>query len=97
MRPVRGSRTYPRRTAHRGWRTACARPRTGSQLGVTTAFSCGFWQPPRRARTILGMAAAVFFLGLATAYLSPSTTVVDPNFSSELPTVAQEPGSGHQR
>jgi len=81
-------------------------------------------RPPRQARTILGMAAAVFFLGLATAYLSRSTTansrqtghvsmattvtrpptmdnvqapVVDPNFSSELPTVAPEPESSHQR
>jgi hypothetical protein len=81
-------------------------------------------RPPRQVRTILGMAAAVFFLGLATAYLSRSTTansrqtghasmattaarsamvdnvqapVVDPNFSSELPTVAPEPGSGHRR
>ena len=52
-------------------------------------------RPPRQVRTILGMAAAVFFLGLATAYLSKSTAVVDPNFSSEL--VAPEPGSGHQR
>jgi hypothetical protein len=60
-------------------------------------FLVWIWQPPRRVRTILGMAAAVFFLGLATAYLSKSTAVVDPNFSSELPTVAPEPGSGHQR
>ena len=81
-------------------------------------------RPPRQARTILGMAAAVFFLGLATAYLSRSTTAnsrqtghvsmattvtrpptmdnvqapaVDPNFSLELPTVALEPESSHQR
>ena len=32
-------------------------------------FLVWIWQPPRRVRTILGMAAAVFFLGLATAYL----------------------------
>jgi len=31
-------------------------------------------RPPRRVRTILGMAAAIFFLALATAYLSRSTT-----------------------
>jgi hypothetical protein len=60
-------------------------------------FLVWIWQPPRRVRTILGMAAAVFFLGLATAYLSKSTAVVDPNFSSELPTVAPELGSGHRR
>ena len=60
-------------------------------------FLVWIWQPPRRVRTILGMGAAVFFLGLATAYLSKSTAVVDPNFSSELPAVAPEPGSSHQR
>jgi hypothetical protein len=38
-------------------------------------FLVWIWQPPRRARTILGMAAAVVFLGLATADLSRSTTV----------------------
>src|SRR6516162_1496053 len=37
-------------------------------------FLVWIWQPPRRVRTILGMAAAVFFLGLATADLSRSTT-----------------------
>jgi hypothetical protein len=31
-------------------------------------------RPPREVRTILGTAAAVLFLGLATAYLSRSTT-----------------------
>ena len=66
-------------------------------IGGHDRYLVWIWQPLRRARTILGMAAAVFFLGLATAYLSPSTTVVAPNFSSELPTVAPEPGSGHQR
>jgi hypothetical protein len=37
-------------------------------------FLVWIWQPPRRVRTILGMAAAVVFLGLATADLSRSTT-----------------------
>ena len=43
-------------------------------IGGQDRFLVWIWQPPRRVRTILGMAAAVFFLGLATAYLSRSTT-----------------------
>ena len=38
-------------------------------------FLVWIWQPPRQVRTILGMAAAVAFLGLAAADLSRSTTV----------------------
>jgi hypothetical protein len=38
-------------------------------------FLVWIWQPPRQGRTILGMAAAVAFLGLAAADLSRSTTV----------------------
>jgi len=37
-------------------------------------FLVWIWQPPRRVRIILGMAAAVVFLGLATADLSGSAT-----------------------
>ena len=37
-------------------------------------FLVWIWQPPRRVWTILGMAAAVVFLGLATADLSGSAT-----------------------
>jgi hypothetical protein len=43
-------------------------------IGGQDRFLVWIWQPPRRARTILGMAAAVVFLGLATADLSQSTT-----------------------
>jgi len=42
--------------------------------GGQDRFLVWIWQPPRRVRTILGMAAAVVFLGLATADLSRSTT-----------------------
>jgi hypothetical protein len=38
-------------------------------------FVVWMWQPPRQVRTILGMAAAVVFLGVAAADLSRSTTV----------------------
>ena len=44
-------------------------------MGGQGRFLVWIWQPPRRVRTILGMAAAVVFLGLATADLSRSTTV----------------------
>jgi hypothetical protein len=43
-------------------------------IGGQDSFLVWIWQPPRRVRTILGMAAAVVFLGLATADLSRSTT-----------------------
>ena len=38
-------------------------------------FLVWIWQPPWQVRTILGIAAAVAFLGLAAADLSSSTTV----------------------
>ena len=43
-------------------------------IGGQDRFLVWIWQPPRRVRTILGMAAAVVFLGLGTADLSRSTT-----------------------
>jgi hypothetical protein len=43
-------------------------------IGGQDRFLVWIWQPPRRVRTILGMAAAVVFLGLATADMSRSTT-----------------------
>ena len=43
-------------------------------IGDQGRFLVWIWQPPRRVRTILGMATAVVFLGLATADLSRSTT-----------------------
>jgi len=90
MRPLRGSRTSPKdSTPELENRVRPFEDRIA--IGGQDRFLVWIWQPPRRVRTILGMAAAVVFLGLATADLSRSTTANSrqPGHVSMATTVAR--------